>query len=90
MLDSPIVQVVGGWLLLVTRFVLRELVSGTLSEAGKESWLGASAPSPVTLRTRSTTHRQTRTSPAVESRNAGNVKAPAASSHGVALRTPCA
>ncbi len=35
-LDPPTVQVVGGWLLVALLFALREVVSGTLKEAGKE------------------------------------------------------
>ena len=37
-LDPAAVQVVGGWLLVALLFVLREVVSGALREAGKEFW----------------------------------------------------
>jgi hypothetical protein len=37
-LDPSAFQVVGGMLLLVGLFVLREIVSGALKEAGKDLW----------------------------------------------------
>ena len=36
--DPPTLQVGGGWLLLAVLFVLREVVSGALKEAGKDIW----------------------------------------------------
>ena len=38
MLDPSTLQVVGGWLLIALLFVLREVASGALKEAGKELW----------------------------------------------------
>ena len=40
-LDPSALQVFGGILLLAGLFVLRELVSGALKEAGKELWVWA-------------------------------------------------
>ena len=36
--DPPTLQIVGGWLLVAFLFVLREIASGALKEAGKELW----------------------------------------------------
>ena len=38
-LEPSVLQAVGGVLTLIILFVLRELVSGALKEAGKELWL---------------------------------------------------
>ena len=37
-LDPSALQVVGGFLLLAGLFVLREVVSGAMKEAGKDLW----------------------------------------------------
>jgi hypothetical protein len=39
--NSSALQVVGGYLVLVGLFVLREITSGALEEAGKELWTWA-------------------------------------------------
>jgi hypothetical protein len=39
--DLSHLQVVGGFLLLAGLFVLREIASGALKEAGKELWMWA-------------------------------------------------
>jgi hypothetical protein len=38
--DPAALQVVGRWLMLALLFVLREVASGALKEAGKELWAG--------------------------------------------------
>src|SRR5215212_5322242 len=40
-LEPATLQVVGGFLLLAALFVLRELASGALKEAGKDLWIWA-------------------------------------------------